>query len=535
MSATAQVTYRTRGIVAVAAGLLLPMGGSCSVVLDFPQCVDHVDCTNVEGFELECRNNVCVEPIPPGTISCGSDADCFGFFDDTVICAPDNTCAALTTDRCELRIRPSDVASDDVVYIGSILPRTGTYTTVGAPLENAIELAVEDFNSTVALPNGGRVGWVACDSQGNPALAAEAARELMEAGVTAVVGPALSSEVIDVANVTAPAGALLLTPTASAEILAQLADDGLVWRVNGNDASQAAAIADRIAQMDPVPERVVALVKNDLYGQGLLESLAPRLANTLPGDGLGTLLYSDLDSFATTEALLSEYGARVAAIFDSNPEVIVVLGSVEARELILFYLEAWAGANPRPTLPHFIVSSEAVPMLEGIVQGVSESFRPTLMNRLEGVDHDTLDPSNYDAFEIRYDIRFSEVEAGLSAGLAYDATMAVLLAMGGSEGTSGSQVAEGLGRLADKSGTPVSFGEGLSFVATTQQVLLSGANVDLRGVSGEIDFDLVTGDVRRNLSGFDVEGSSGGSPRIVVRRRYELNEAPSVTGTWSDL
>ncbi len=535
MSATSNATRLIRTIAGVA-GVALPLGLGCSVVLDFPQCVDHVDCTRADGLELECRNNECVEPVPPSTVACASDDDCIGFFDDTVVCSPRNTCAGLNTDRCELRVRPTDVDADAIVYVGSVLPRTGTYASMGAPLENAVQLAIEDFNATTSLPGGRKVGWMACDSQGDPALAAEAATDLVNAGITAVIGPGLSSEMIDVANVTARNSALLMSPTASAEILAFLDDQGLVWRVTGNDVSQAAAIADRIAALDPPPARVVALTKNDLYGQGLIEDLAPRLADVLPPNGLGTLLYSDLDSFANTEALLSEYGARVATIFELDPQVVVVLGSVEARELVLFYLEAWAGASPRPSLPHFIVSSEAVPVLEAITLGVSESFRPTLMSHLEGIDHDTLDSQNYDPFKIRYDIRFSDVDAGLGAGLAYDATMAVLLSLGTLSGdASGPQIAEALERLADKGGTPVSFGEGLSFITTAQQVLSGGANVDLRGVSGEIDFDLVSGDVRRNLTGFDVEPAAGGGPRITARRRYELGEAPAVSGTWTDL
>lgn len=527
-----------RSIAWIVAGLGLGAGSSCSLVLDFPQCVTDIDCTNAEGVELVCRNEECVVPMLPSSVACNADTDCIAELGDGVTCGAGGVCAALTTDLCELRVEPEGVAPDDIVYIGSILPRTGTYAAFGVPLENAVQLAVEDFNNTATLPGGKRIGWMACDSRGRAADAAEAAQDLVDAGIQTIVGPGLSEETVAVAEVTAAAGSFLISPTASARVLGQLVDNGLVWRTAGNDSVQVAGIADRIAQLDPPPQRVVALVKNDLYGNGMLEELVPRLEGVLPTNGLGTLLYSPLDAFPDAESLLSEYGARVAATFELDPEVIVVLGSVEARELVLFYLDAWASSDPRPALPTFLLSSEAVPVAESIVEGVSESFRVTLMDKMEGVTHTSREPDDYGPFAIRYEIRFPNEEAGLNAGLAYDATMVGLLAhsaLPGGEG-SGTEIAQSIARLADEAGTQVSFGEGLSFITTVQEALAAGGSVDLRGMSGELDFDLESGNLRRELTGFDVEPISGSTqPKLTARRRYELDPAPAVTGTWVDL
>lgn len=518
------------GLAGAGVGLVL----GCSVVLDFPQCVDDVDCTNAEGVELVCRDAACVPPTPPETVACTAHADCQAAFDETVVCGKGGVCAPLQTERCELRIRPEGAAPDELVYIGSVLPRTGTYASMGVPLENAVQLAVEDWNDAATLPGGRRVAWVACDSRGRASDAEAAARELVSAGVTAIVGPALSSEAVSVANVTAPAGVLLVSPTASARVLARLNDRGLVWRTAGNDAVQAAGIADRIAALEPAPQRVVVLFKNDLYGQTLVEDLSPRLADLLPAGGLGTLLYSDASSFDDDDELRSEYGARVATAFDLEPDVVVVLGSVEARDLMLFYLEAWANADPRPSLPRFLVSSEALTALEPVVLGVTESFRGTLAQRLEGVGHATRDDDAYEPFEIRYGIRFGQ-PAGLDAGLSYDAAMTILLAMSAlpAGDASGAELAGAIARLADPAGVEVAFGEDLAFIGTIRQALEAGDGVRLRGVSGPLDFDLESGDTRRELDGWDVIVASG-EPRLRAHRRYVLDPAPAVTGTWMD-
>lgn len=518
---------------ALGAGACLLATG-CSIVLDFPQCEQDADCTNAAGVELVCRDQACVEPSLPQQQACAVDAECIAAFDETVVCGRNGACAPLETERCTLRIRPEG-APDEIAYVGSVLPRTGTYAAAGVPLENAVQLAIEDWNDATTLPGGRRVAWVACDSRGTAEDAAAATRELVEAGITAIVGPALSSETVAVANITAPADVLLMSPTASARVLAQLNDQGRVWRTVGNDVTQAAGIAARLAGLDPAPARVMMMVKDDLYGQTLAEDLASRLATALPDANVGTLVYSPIEAFDDTDALLSEYGARVATAFDAEPDVMVILGSVEARELVLFYLEAWANADPRPTLPRFLLSSEAVPMIEPIVAGVSESFRVTLMPSLEGVTHATRDADAYGPFEIRYGIRFGNQAAGLDAGLAYDATMVVLMAhlalpAGDANGTA---LAEAIGRLANPAADEVAFGESLAFIGTVKDALASGSDVRLRGVSGPLELDLDSGDLRRELDGWDVETVSG-SPRIRARRRYVLDAGSSTAGTWVD-
>jgi hypothetical protein len=107
------------------------------------------------------------KPIPPDTVACVADADCQAAFDQNVVCGIRGVCASLQTERCELRVRPEGTP-DEIAYIGSVLPRTGTYAARGVPLENAVQLAVEDWNDTTRLPGGRRVAWVACDSLGRP-------------------------------------------------------------------------------------------------------------------------------------------------------------------------------------------------------------------------------------------------------------------------------------------------------------------------------------------------------------------------------
>ena len=101
----------------------------------------------------------------------------------------------------------------------------------------------------------------------------------------------------------------------------------------------------------------------------------------------------------------------------------------------------------------------------------------------------------------------------------------------------GVEIARAMPRLVDEAGTRVSFGEGLGFVRSARDVLAQGGSVDLRGVSGELDFDLVTGDVRTDLVGWGVVPRSGdaNAPLLTMLRMYLLDPPPASGGTWVDL
>ena len=70
-----------RSIALIAASLGLAASASCSLVLDFPQCVEDIDCTNSEGLELVCRASECVVPTEPSAVECSDTAQCVAEFD----------------------------------------------------------------------------------------------------------------------------------------------------------------------------------------------------------------------------------------------------------------------------------------------------------------------------------------------------------------------------------------------------------------------------------------------------------------------
>jgi hypothetical protein len=538
---------RSRGL----AGLVLALSSAavgaaaCSFTLDFRQCRDDSDCANAQGLDLVCEASECVMPTDPTTVSCSSNADCVDRFDDMHLCGPAGHCASLATAECSKVVMPSGAGIDDVAILGSITATAAPYEGIGVPLENAIQLAVEDFNSVARLPGGKQVAWVACDSEGDPDVASVAAEHLQDLGVLGIVGPTFSDSAIAVAeDVTIPGGTFLITPTATAAPITDLDDMGLVWRPIESDVHQAAALADRVAELEPRPEKVVIFAKNDAYGNGILDAVTPPLAARLDAGALITLKYSDPGTFETNEELLNEYGMRIAIAIGEAPDTIVIIGTSEARELILFYIDAWSALAPaqQPPLPHFIVTHGAVPVMEDVIDGIKEdsAFRPVLMDHMEGISPIVQDPDNFAAFNIRYKIRFDDAEALTISSLTYDSAMVVMLGAvaTGETAPTGSQLAEAMPLLVDKAGTPVSFGgAGLAFIQSAIDTLEGGGSVDLKGVSGELDFDLATGEVRTDLIGWDLVPRAGDefTPVLTAARLYTLDPPPANGGTWTEL
>src|SRR5690606_10270487 len=172
---------------------------------------------------------------------------------------------------------PGNTPSDKVVFIGSIMATSPPFDPLVLPLQNAVQLAVEDFNANTDLPGGVKIGWIGCDDKATPSVATAAFNHLSETvGAPAVVGPIFSELVVHLADAAKASGTMLISPTASAKSITGLDDDGLVWRTIPSDVYQANALADRIAQLQPVPQKVALLHKNDEYGNSLHEDAVTR-------------------------------------------------------------------------------------------------------------------------------------------------------------------------------------------------------------------------------------------------------------------
>lgn len=157
--------------------------------------------------------------------------------------------------------------SSGPVKIGIAGPFTDS---VGAPMRRAAELAVAEINASGGV--GGRpIELVLRDDYGEPDSAVNAAEELVDAGVVAVVGHVYSGATLAAAPVYNAARIVQISPSSSSP---QISSAGAyTFRTCPSDLQQGEALARYAADRLNL-RRATILYLNDDYGRGLRQTFA---------------------------------------------------------------------------------------------------------------------------------------------------------------------------------------------------------------------------------------------------------------------
>jgi ABC-type branched-subunit amino acid transport system substrate-binding protein len=580
--------------------LLVTSAFACSLRYDFVECSQPVDCVPYEASgefltcssnrcvkwsiecrvdqdcgpptkDLVCRSNSCISAAPEvtdmgrdlgvdlsdvadlGPADMAMDADAAESEEMSSVCLSNGSCGTDeicvdghcilgTSAECTRIIMPSG-DPENYVFIGSILPTSPPYDNIGPPLEKAIELAVADFNTAQGLPGGRKIVWVSCNDSGRSDDAQRAADHLINTvGAPAIIGPLFSAAFIDVnSNLATPAGVFTITPAASAPTISQLQDNGLAWRTIPSDVYQGNAIVDRVKDLGVA--KVSILVKNDAYGTGLFEEMAQQLTAHLGNENFYFANYKDPASFDPAfdaNQISSEFAQVITAALNPSDglpdaELLILCGTTESLSLAGGYLGAlqMAGAPPS-SYPRLLFSHGGVPDLP---QFIEQS--PALVDLVEGTSPNIFHPANQDVYTLRYNLRYGGQDPITISTTIYDAALVVLFAMSTvppEESITGNKIAQGMSKLVDKTAEIVSFGDS-DFISAGRNMLSNGESVDLLGVSGDLDFDLATGDVRSNMIGWGVKPEMGTTNyQLDLQRLYLLNPCDSMgcptEGSW---
>ena len=141
---------------------------------------------------------------------------------------------------------PSASASPAPIRIGAVYDLTGSQASLDAPSLDGARLAVDRINAAGGLL-GRRVELLERDGQSSPAVARAAARSLVRAGASAIVGLSDTDQVLAAAPVAAKAGIPFLTSGATSPLLPAKVPDWLFMASFGDNA-QAAAGAEYARQ-----------------------------------------------------------------------------------------------------------------------------------------------------------------------------------------------------------------------------------------------------------------------------------------------
>lgn len=138
------------------------------------------------------------------------------------------------------------IATADDVKVGSAGGITGPIAELVEAIVAARNLAASHVNEQGGLLGGDPYQLVPGDAQCDPKAAVDAGTKLVNVEqVVAVIGPSCSGATNGMAqSVTIPAGVVMLSDTATAPGISELADNDLVFRAAASDAYQGRSLAE---------------------------------------------------------------------------------------------------------------------------------------------------------------------------------------------------------------------------------------------------------------------------------------------------
>ena len=204
-----------------------------------------------------------------------------------------------------------DAPEDCTWVIGTMGALSGDFATIGEPIFQGIEYAVDELNEAGDL--GCTLELASEDSQGNPDQAPALAQSLVEdEELVAVVGPYFSGETLATGEIFSESGIAFVTPSATNETID---DQGYetFFRAVADDGVQGPVAGDYLNSLGGT----VAIVHdNQDYSKGLADAVAETVT-----DGAGPFVINPEET---------DYSSVVQQVADANPD-LVFYGGYSAR------------------------------------------------------------------------------------------------------------------------------------------------------------------------------------------------------------
>jgi len=506
---------------------------SCTLVVDTDavQCETRDDCSEFPG--TICLDHACIVATPGTPGECRNHADCASLRDDPWICrASDAVCVPLLSEHCQTLL--GDYQNDQAIFLGSLLQTKGESATTGLPVENAIRLAIKDFEQAGngLPPAPGRSArrplvLIGCNSGVDPIAAARHLTNVVQ--VPAIIGASFSGVTIQVATeVTIPGKTLLLSPSATSAAITQLQDDNLVWRTAPSDDLQAAAVQQFVPRVEAhlredlslsdEPIRLAIAYKGDSYGRGLTDTVESALSFNGKPVAQNKDNYLRLDyGNPTAEAL----ARAVEELLAFEPHIVLIFGSTGGVTGVFKPLEEqWANPQYRP---RYIFSDGGVVNELWMFVNDDDELRRRIRGTVPGTDN-----ALFRTFRSSYNAVFDDGTSPDVFGAAggYDAVylLAYAAVSIGSKKITGPNLVEGLKIVAasgNESGQALDVG--LNFINDAFATIASGQALNFEGASGPLDFDVQTGEALSDIQVWCLPKDKNGQATAAVASGLFLN------------
>ncbi len=431
------------------------------------------------------------------------------------VCVADQ-CVKLKSEECAFVSGATD--DDDAVIVGSLLDLKGSDKAAGVARQNSVDLAVAEINTAGGIPTADGCGkrllaYVSCDDSvafnadagitapSRRRAAKHLAEELKAIGI---VGANNSNNTVELStNVTNPAKALLIAPTAGAGEITTIANatqDGtrVLWRMIPSDDLQSKAVAkygEQVAkELGRTTIKALIVHRDDPFGRGLRDGVKANFSlNGKPwGDAANAANVSEVGYPVSGPV---DYASVRTQMLAFQPDVIFFFGLGEiSGNVIVPYEKANTGAANKPMW----VSSSSGQRADFIsaLRDDATLKATGIQARMRGTSAQLTTALSQDFFNFRYKEKYSEPKT-LTFGQtqAYDATYLLAFAAAATRPTyapiASIEVAKGLSKTVG--GTEI-VNVGPTRVRAGLEKLRTGGSIDFTGASGPLDFDPAVGE-----------------------------------------
>lgn len=292
------------------------------------------------------------------------------------------------------------------IRMGFVAQLTGVQAELGVQERNGVQMALEEINAAGGVA-GRPIELIVRDDLGTPEGAQAADRELIEAGVVAIIGHATSAQTIAGLAVTNPARVVMLSPTASTPELSGL--DDYFFRLIYSLVDRAHALAQHIYLGRQITRiAVIYDADNTAYSKPYADAFAGQYQS------LGGKLVAEADFSSKAQP---DFTPLVAQLRASNPDGLLIIASDIDTALIAqrIRLMDWP-------LPLF---TSAWAQTETLINNGGQA--------VEGLEIEIANASNdqspdYVAFKGRYQARFGQ-SPSFGATSGYEAAQVVAAAL----------------------------------------------------------------------------------------------------------
>ncbi len=207
--------------------------------------------------------------------------------------------------------------NDDAIYIGVLLPLTGS---MGTPMADALELAVQQINEAGGI-GGKPVSLVMRNTQTGDCMT-YAKQLAKDPRIRVVIGPYTSDDLFATADIFMRNHKVLVSPTASSdEIFRAFSETGSVWRTISGDGDITSVIMQHIAAHDA--ESIALLTPDSSYGKTFYDWIPFWAIET----GISV---TGAEEFSQPEQI----PAAIKELAADDPDYLIFVNSDDNREIV---------------------------------------------------------------------------------------------------------------------------------------------------------------------------------------------------------